>query len=660
MKGMKNVLRLITGAVVVLAVTVCVGVYKKNRTSGEVHIRVEEQTETGGEIQISLLPIVKEEEADENAQDTVEIVISPQISPTPIPVTIAPTDVPVEEEAKDEQPVVKKEPEATPYALAAENQSGRQEGWGKIKSTITTALTMKSLPQQDAGSVKREVGQKKVSVLIYSQTPLKLYGLYEGERGEIYRHVGVTYSGIEYFGYILADRIEGCTDAEIESFVSAVTVTPIPIIRPMITVAPIPTERPKPVITVAPGLTAIPSATITPKPTATPVPVYEMVDKGYFDYNVIPDKFNTGCYDTSVLEKISSACTVDGVEYKIGDNGNTVVIDLYYGKNNAEMAEEVVIRNKDFSDKKLAIRNASKTERKHVIYFENCEFGHVALDYSQDMVDFYFYNCGIKHFTGSNSVFDKCFFGGSGYDGANPFQNVTIKNCYFAGYPQYNEQGKHSDAMQVFGKADIDAENILFQNCRIEIPILDRNSSRTINACFMVQLEYSNARNFLFEDCIINGGGYSIYAHAVKGDWTMNNIVFRNISIGSGHLFGDLYPDIDENIVFENLYDTGKLYVASVWKDSLGRIHLSVSNDTAEDRTLLVVTENGTQTFMIPSKATSVAAGAKEYYDLAIDMEIVPADAESSWVVCYDGEETEENQIRYVNWSGENVFREIQ
>ncbi len=411
------------------------------------------------------------------------------------------------------------------------------------------------------------------------------------------------------------------------------TATPIPVEEPLRTVAP----------------------TKTPVPTATSIPKGELVEPGYYDKNIIPDKFNTGCYDVSVLEKINSACVVDGVEYNMGDNGNTVVVDLYY--RNKEMAEEIIIRNKDFSGKKFSVRHASMANSKKKIRFENCVFGHVSLEYKQDAVEYSFNHCAIEHFSGSNSVFDSCFFGGTGYDGMNPFQNVTVKNCYFAGYPQYNEQGKHSDAMQVFGKADIDAENILFQNCRIEIPILDRNSSRTINACFMVQLEYSNGRNFLFEDCIINGGGYSIYAHAVKGDWTMENIVFRNISIGSGHLFGDLYPDIDENIVFDNLYDTETLYVASVWKDSEGKIHLSVSNDTAEDRTLLIVTENGKQALTISSKATSVAVGAKEYYDLAIDMDIVPVGAESDWVVCYDGEEIEENQIRYVNWSGETVYR---
>jgi hypothetical protein len=58
------------------------------------------------------------------------------------------------------------------------------------------------------------------------------------------------------------------------------------------------------------------------------------------------------------------------------------------------------------------------------------------------------------------------------------------------------------------------------------------------------------------------------------------------------------------------------------------------------------------------SSVAWVAAGAKEYYDLAIDLEIIPMDEKSEWVVCYDGEETQENQIRYVNWSGENVYRD--
>lgn len=695
---MKNLLRLLTAAVVVFAVIICVSIYKKNYTSEERYKRVEEQAEKNQGKKITLLPIVEKSDAEEddealnqgkeevlkanngrNEKNHPGVEVMPPISPL-----ITPTAMLAEDETKE------KEPKATPYVLAEENQPGVQEGWGKIKSTITTDLTMKNLPQQGAKSVKRGVGQTGTSVFISPGTLLKLYGLYEGEREEIYRHVGVTYLGTEYYGYILADRIEVCGDEEVEdsvAFATAVsapttvpewrpTVVPIPTTRPLIivpivtsvatempvltmrpaaTVTPVPTKKPIASATFTP--TAKPKATASPTLTATLASAYELVNKGYYDYNVIPDKYNTGCYDFSVLEKINSACVVDGVEYNMGDNGNTVVIDLYY--RNKEMADEVIIRNKDFSDKKFAIRHASMMETQKIIRFENCMFKGVALDYKQDKVTYCFENCSLENLYGSNVTLERCFFGGSSSDGLNPFQNVTVKDCYFSHYPQWNENGIHTDAMQVYGKTDVDAENIVFSNCRIEIPILERTGNRAINACFMVQLEYSNGRNFLFEDCIINGGGYSIYAHAVKGDWTMDNIVFRNISIGSGHLFGDLYPDIDENIVFDNLYDTEKLYVASVWKDYQGRIHLSVSNDTAEDRTLLIVTENGKQAFTIPTKATSVAAGAKEYYDLAIDMDIIPVDAESDWVVCYDGEETWENQIRYVNWSGENVYRDI-
>lgn len=242
----------------------------------------------------------------------------------------------------------------------------------------------------------------------------------------------------------------------------------------------------------------------------------------------------------------------------------------------------------------------------------------------------------------------------------NPFRNITVIDSYFCGFPQWNADGTHTDAMQVYGKADIDAVNILFSNCRIEIPVIKEEGRNVlINACLMVALEYSNAQNFLFEDCIINGGGYSIYATDHNGQWKLNNVIFRNISIGRGRLYGSIYPYIADGVTFDNVYDTEQLYVASVWKDSLGKIHLSVTNDTAEDRTLLVVTENGKQEFTIPCKTTSVTAGAKEYYDLAIDMEIVPADAGSDWVVCYDGEETAENQIRFVNWGYSEVYREV-
>lgn len=648
--------------------------------------------------------------------------------------TAVPTAIPVEEVL-----ITEKEPKATPYALALENQSGVQEGWGKVKSSITASLTLRSLPQQGAGSVKRIDSTQNASVIISSDMPLKLYGLYEGEKEKLYRHVGVTYLGTEYYGYILADRIEECAEEEIVLPTPTPTILPMPTAVPVIgpipsypsspeptatpvpfvptmppviseptktpvptaTTCPVATSTPLPIVAVRPTTaptatpspvpaatptqvpiapitpvpsvppvlplplipTATPAPTATPVPAATPEPVYEPVSTGYYDWNVIPDRYNTGCYDTSVLQKINGACVVDGVDYKLGDNGNTIVIDLYYSKENVTLPDEVVIRNKDFSDKKFAVRHADMASGQKVIRFVNCKFASVATDADQDMVDFYFTNCTFENFYGSDCTFVDCFFGDTCKDGMNPFKNVTVQHCYFTGFPQIVTGGVHTDAMQVYGKADIDAENIVFSGCRIEIPIIKGVQGQApggINACLMVQLEFSNARNFLFEDCIINGGGYSIYAWDKDKGWVLDNVVFRNISIGSGHMYNDVYPRRADTVVFDNLYDTERLYVSSVWKDANGTIHLYVTNDTAEDRTLLVVTENGVKEVFIPSKATAEANGAKETSQLPIDIEVTISGAGNGWVVCYDGEETAENQIRYVNWSGEAVYRRIQ
>lgn len=345
------------------------------------------------------------------------------------------------------------------------------------------------------------------------------------------------------------------------------------------------------------------------------------------------------------------------MEYSLGNNGAMLVIDWYYRNKNA--ATEIVIRNVDFSDLDFGIRNAASVDVKRTVRFENCKFGSVSVEVQQENAQYIFTDCSFVRFYGSNSTFYGCFFGGSSGDAMNPFRNITVIDSYFYGFPQWNADGTHTDAMQVYGKADIDAVNITFSNCRIEIPVIKEEGRKVlINACLAVGMEYSNAQNFIFEDCIINGGGYSIYA-TNKGNWTLDNVVFRNISVGRGRLYGSIYPYVADGVTFDNVYDTEQLYVASVWRDYQGKIHLSVTNDTAEDKFLVVVTENGRQEIFIPCKATAEAEGAKEYYDLPIDIEIVTADAGSNWIVCYDGEETAENQIRFVNWSGEAVYREV-
>lgn len=637
------------------------------------------------------------------AAPTVAVVAKPKATPTAVPV-LTPA-IPV---GKEPTAVPTRVPQATPGATAKENVAGVQAGWGKAVHPSAASMTLKQLPKSGVGSVKTN-GTTGRAVTVTADTYLKLYGLYEDEKGDVYRHVGVTYLGEEYYGYILEERITYSaapptatprptatpipvvtwipvppvptsapvvivptqpiyrptvapvatatsvpTATKAPTNVPVATATPVPTATKAPTSAPVATATPKPTATKAPTIAPVATATPVPTPTIAPTtPKYELVSSGYYDYNVIPDKYNTGC--SGGLTKINSACTVDGVEYNMGDNGGTVVIDLYY--RNKDMASEVVIRNKDFSDCKFAVRHSEKSAVKRTIRFVNCKFAVAATGIDQSSVVCYFTNCTFQNFYGSDATFTRCYFGDRAGDGMNPFRNIAVQNCYFAGFPQ-NMKGDHGDAIQVFGKAGIDAENIIFRNSRIEIPIIASRKGG-INACFMVQLEYSTGRNFLFEDCIINGGGYSIYARGTKGQ-EVYNVTFRNISIGRGRLYREVYPDKSPNVMFDNLKETTKLYVSTVWKDEAGRTRISVTNDTASDRTLLIVTENGKQEFLIPCQKTAEAAGAQEYYDLPIDIDIVADTAGTDWIVCYDGTERAENQIRFVNWGTEPVYRTVQ
>ena len=43
--------------------------------------------------------------------------------------------------------------------------------------------------------------------MVSSSSELKLYGMYEDKRGNVYRHVGMTYINEEYYGYIMEEFI---------------------------------------------------------------------------------------------------------------------------------------------------------------------------------------------------------------------------------------------------------------------------------------------------------------------------------------------------------------------------------------------------------------------------------------------------------------------
>ena len=171
-----------------------------------------------------------------------------------------------------------------------------------------------------------------------------------------------------------------------------------------------------------------------------------------------------------------------------------------------------------------------------------------------------------------------------------------------------------------------------------------------------IGLEYSNGYNIKFQNTILNGGGFSLGIGA-KSPFEVSNINLNNVKIGQAHKYGDIYPNAYGKSNRDNLITTNSLYIGSVWKDNNNLIHISVTNDTLEERVLLVVTEYGTEYFVIPPCYDSSKISINDnlsYKDYPFDIEIVILD--SPWIVCYDYEIVPENQIRYVNWGNQDVY----
>lgn len=131
-------------------------------------------------------------------------------SPTPEPgATLIPTAMPEITPTLTATPTEVPTPQATPAAEAKEHTAGEQVGWGKATHPNASSMVLKTLPKNGAGSVKVE-GNSGRAITVTSETYLMLYGLYVDEKGNLYRHVGVTYRNNEYYGYILAERITEC------------------------------------------------------------------------------------------------------------------------------------------------------------------------------------------------------------------------------------------------------------------------------------------------------------------------------------------------------------------------------------------------------------------------------------------------------------------
>ena len=346
----------------------------------------------------------------------------------------------------------------------------------------------------------------------------------------------------------------------------------------------------------------------------------------------IPDRFNTGIDEDTELTEIVEEGTYGGLLYRIGAGGQ-LVLDLVYS--NRQAGKEIEIRDMDFSGYPLLMVNEGQIREETTVAFENCKFDAVTTGREDARISYVFEDCTLRNFQGSNAMFTGCRLGGSSGDALNPYRNVTLRDCYIAdlAHPDSRET-VHSDGVQIFGYPELTAENISFDNCRFEVPAIPGGGSY-VNACLMIAPEKSGAKGIYFTNGILNGGGYTIYT-LVKEQFSLEDVMLCNIAVGDAARYGTFYHrNVTEGVTMENIHATETLYVGSRFKDEQGLIHFSVTNDTAEERTLMIVTPS--QTITLPIKA------CPPYEDRTADMtfEDFPFDIDvavpgAGWAVCYD------------------------
>ncbi|MCR5798313.1 MAG: leucine-rich repeat domain-containing protein, partial [Eubacterium sp.] len=422
------------------------------------------------------------------------------------------------------------------------------------------------------------------------------------------------------------------------------------------------------------------------------------------DRNVIPDKYNTGTkgklsdfvpvYNSAIKYYTITAKNSKNEDVtlylKLSGDEVTYYVDFSYAENK-KLSGEIILSDLDFAGKNLRTKEEDKLTNNLSLVYQNCKFEYVRTLYPDSRLKSKFYNCSFYNFNGSNAYFERCAFGGQPNDALNPFRNVEVRACYFSNMNHYLPKDTHIDGTQIYGYAELirdengnpildangkrqyknslDAKNIKFDNCRYEIPnivyeirpedIVEGEDPKvaTVNACLMVQLEYSAGYDIHFNNCIVNGGGYTIYSHAGRIG-TLSDVSFDNIKVGAGRSFGVIYPDIDPDTKINNLDATDSLYVGSVYKED-GILNLSVTNDTARERKLKVITDIGEKNFTLkagPTDKTLNTPGYETFDDMPFDC-LLQVEGNPKYAVCFDVTDSNNvKQIRFYNDTDEDVY----
>ena len=352
-----------------------------------------------------------------------------------------------------------------------------------------------------------------------------------------------------------------------------------------------------------------------------------------------PDRFNTGCDErklTTMTEndfygRVTDCNENNSKQAFFNVRNNDIVINAYANK---QMADKIIINDINFT-KKLMPTNSDKIYSSNkTIIFENCKFKNI--QHNSQKLKLIFRNCTFNGNVSSGNIeLYNCRIEKTLCDAMNPQTNFIAKNVYVRNLiHELSTSGAHVDGIQIFGKKDVISGNILIDNTRFSLPNLKYDGAKTyINAALMMQLEFGSAENVTFQNIIIDCGSPWAPCRSTKpfvlDDGTQlyeKNILFSNIKLSNHYkncFYGDYYKD---DITEKDITFPGLLYVTSIMQSEDGKTHIIVTNNTKEDKNLVVKSCGYKWYFSIPKQPAPIDVHKKEeyatlrYHDLPFDV----------------------------------------
>ena len=385
---------------------------------------------------------------------------------------------------------------------------------------------------------------------------------------------------------------------------------------------------------------------------------------GYFDKNIVPDKYNTGAH--GFLTPFNLAGDASGLLWSV-DSSNNLTLDFNTNSKqtiyNVDTTQPIVYKDIDFTAyASINITNAnlcSKTDQYWkagvIIRFENCIFRKVNSNYSfssADMIQFIFIGCSMYNLKLSNIYAERCLIGNRTFykdnfgdedilDGIKLWNYSYIVGCYIMDLePKVTTAGSaHYDGLQF---TDPIEQAVLYGN-RFECMNMPYNPK---GGGWSYSIYYQSActNGVLMNNIFHGGGNYQTAVTKLQGSSQVSG------NLVEGTYSTPCYPNenyYNMNDDWASIYDT--LLVSSVFYDG-NNVQIVCSNDIGTNKVLTAKlytpdefggTLLATATFEIPACPTFSGSwtGIDEWDDLPFD-KIYTIDhiAQANKIELYDGD----------------------